>query len=630
MAIGEALRVLGVDALVLGIPDRCLPAAPEEDTGTGALDSRGGRRFVAWARSLGFTGIQLAPQGETAADDPSPYNGTIFSRGRIGLAVGRLADVEWARLIDGATVERLVSAQPPHDRDRVSYKHARDVHGEALLLAYAAFAARRAAGDRALEPIAERLETFTRKAGGWLEHDALYEVLANAADGASWTEWPDPIDRSLWNPVPAAVTAHVARRRGLLEHHATAVARYAFGQFVLHEQHRAARDHARGLGLELWGDLQIGISTRDSWSLQGLFLSGYRLGAPPSRTNPEGQAWNYPVLDPGQSEAIARFIAARLEKTWAEYDGVRIDHPHGLVCPWVYRADTGDDDAAVRAGARLFAAPGLPDHPELARFAIPRADQLARDPATRRWDDGWVRSLEPAQVDRYARLFDVVIDVARHHGRAARSLACEVLSSCPYPLRRVLERHELGRFRVTQKADLGDPNDGYRAENAQPRDWIMIGTHDTPPIWTVVGEWLQTGTLRERAAYLAWRLAPSARERAALTERLATSPGHLAQAQFADLFASPARHVMVFFTDAFGFRESYNLPGTVGPRNWSLRLYSDYIERYRDLLELHRAMNLPAALAMALRAEDSRGDRVDLARRLDAMADAWRAGDFTS
>jgi hypothetical protein len=24
------------------------------------------------------------------------------------------------------------------------------------------------------------------------------------------------------------------------------------------------------------------------------------MGAPPSRTNPEGQAWNYPVLDPDQ------------------------------------------------------------------------------------------------------------------------------------------------------------------------------------------------------------------------------------------------------------------------------------------------------------------------------------------
>jgi 4-alpha-glucanotransferase len=622
--IAEALRTLEVDTLLLGIPDRCLPAAADEDTGAGALDTREGRRFAAWVRALGFTGIQLGPQGETALANASPYDGTIFSRGRIGLAVARLADADWGGLLDAATVERLVAGRPPGDPERVAYSHAYAAHGEALAQAHAVFAARRAAGDPALAPIAARLEAFTRHAWEWLERDALYEALADAAGGAPWTAWPEAIDRSLWHP--AADAAHAARRHALGKRHAGAIARYAFAQFVLHEQHRAARDHAHGLGLEVWGDLQIGFSERDAWARQALFLPGYRLGAPPSRTNPEGQAWGYPVLDPGQPEAIAGFVAARLEKTCAEYDGVRIDHPHGLVCPWVYRAETGDDGAAVRAGARLFAAPDLPDHPGLARFAIPRPDQLASG-ATRRWDDAWVRTLEPAQVDRYARLLDVVVGGARRDGRAAPPLACEVLSTCPYPLRRVLDRHALGRFRITQKADLRDPSDGYRAENAEARDWIMVGTHDTPPIWALVDEWRQARALRARGEYLAWRLAPSARERGPLAERLAASPSRLAQAQFADLFVSRARHVMVFFTDAFGSRDCYNRPGLVDPRNWTLRLPADHVARYRDRLGRDEALNLPAALAMALRARGARGVRMDLARRLDALADAWRAGD---
>jgi 4-alpha-glucanotransferase len=429
-------------------------------------------------------------------------------------------------------------------------------------------------------------------------------------------------------PPRGAAAAHAARRRALLEQHAGAVARYVFAQLVLHEQHRAARDHAHACGLELWGDLQIGFSERDAWSRQALFLPGYRLGAPPSRTNPGGQAWNYPVLDPGRSAPVARFVMGRLRKAFTEYDGVRIDHPHGLVCPWVYRTGTGDDPAAVRAGARLFAAPDMPDHPELARFAIPRPDQLSPGPGARRWDDDWVRVLEPAQVDRYARRLDLVVDEARRHGRTAQALACEVLSTCPYPLRCVLERHGLGRFRVTQKADLGDPRDGYRSENAEAQDWMMVGTHDTAPIWAVVDDWRHTGTLRGRAEYLAWRLAPSPAERATLAERLATSPAHLAHAQFADLFASRARHVMIFFTDAFGSREQYNRPGTVDPRNWSLRLAPDHLARYRRRLGRDDALNLPAALAMALRARDGSGDRRDLARRLDAAAEAWRLGDF--
>jgi 4-alpha-glucanotransferase len=183
---------------------------------------------------------------------------------------------------------------------------------------------------------------------------------------------------------------------------------------------------------------------------------------------------------------------------------------------------------------------------------------------------------------------------------------------------------------VTQKADLRDPRDGYRAENAQPRDWIMIGTHDTAPIWAMLDEWQKRGALRERAAYLAWRLAPSEHTRAEMAEHLAKSPNDLAQAQFADLFASRARHVMTFFTDVFGLREWYNRPGTIDPSNWSLRLPADYLSRYRDGLGRNHAANLPAALAMALRVGGSCGDRADLARKLDKTAVAWRAGDVTS
>src|SRR4029078_13539420 len=84
---------------------------------------------------------------------------------------------------------------------------------------------------------------------------------------------------------------------------------------------------------------------------------------------------------------------ARLDKMFAEYDGVRIDHPHALVCPWVYRADTPDPHAEVGRGARLF---DSPDHPALARFAIARKDQLPRDPRVARPADDRGGGPDPA------------------------------------------------------------------------------------------------------------------------------------------------------------------------------------------------------------------------------------------
>jgi 4-alpha-glucanotransferase len=43
-------------------------------------------------------------------------------------------------------------------------------------------------------------------------------------------------------------------------------------------------------------------------------------------------------------------------------------------------------------------------------------------------------------------------------------------------------------------------------------------------------------------------------------------------AMLAALYASPSRMVMIPIQDLFGWRQRINLPGTVGPANWSWRL----------------------------------------------------------
>jgi 4-alpha-glucanotransferase len=174
---------------------------------------------------------------------------------------------------------------------------------------------------------------------------------------------------------------------------------------------------------------------------------------------------------------------------------------------------------------------------------------------------------------------------------------------------------------------LSDARDVYRSEHARPEDWVMVGTHDTRPIWAVAEEWERRGDVHARAEYLAWRLAPSPSEREALARALAADVGLLVHAQFADLFACAARNVMVFFTDAFGMHESYNVPGTVGPQNWSLRVPSAYADVRAERLRSDRALNVPLALAMAVRARmAANGPMHDLLRGLDEAAATLRAG----
>jgi 4-alpha-glucanotransferase len=596
--VREALRALGVRNLVLGIHDPAFPGVPGDDAGRGSPYSRGAERFFAFAASLGFSGVQLGPQGQTSLVNPSPYDGTTFSRNVLSIALRELCDPgERQPLLSASTLARIADgARGQAAQGRVPYRYAFVAQHRALGEAFANF-------EREDKPeLREQLAVFWQRHEPWLERDALYQVLTEVHRGLGFRDWTNGAvphsDQSLWNPPAGQHLACQNRREALLREHRRTANTYAFSQMLVHEQHAALRARCRSLGLDLLGDFQVGLANQDVFSYASLVLDDYVMGAPPSRTTPTGQAWDYAVLDPQQCnrempgrDGALRLLLARMDKMFDEYDAIRIDHPHGFVCPWVYRPNQPDPLFAVQHGARLFSSPDLPDHPALARYAIVDADQLRR--SVPRYADDWEIDLRPAQIDRFAIFLDAMIDSARRHGREKQGLICEVLSTLPRPLRAILERHGLGRFRVVQKANPDDRSDVYRVENAEPEDWVMAGNHDTPPIWTVAKGWRDSGKLDSWTRMLAAELGLRA-------NALAENHGLLVHAVFASMFASAAENVSVFFTDLFGLDYAYNTPGTVNDDNWSLRLGPDFERGYDDRLARGEALNLPMALAMAV------------------------------
>jgi len=85
-------------------------------------------------------------------------------------------------------------------------------------------------------------------------------------------------------------------------------------------------------------------------------------------------------------------------------------------------------------------------------------------------------------------------------------------------------------------------------------------------------------------------------------ERLA-APGFLAAAMLAELFISRAENVSIFFADLFGYEERFNVPGLVDPANWSLRLPPDFADVHARRLAGEEALDLPAAVDLALNAK---------------------------
>jgi 4-alpha-glucanotransferase len=588
--VRDALRTLGIRRFVLGVHVSAFPPSAW-DAGYGTPLSPAGQRLLAFAARLGFNALQLGPSGQISPVNVSPYDGTAFARSTWSLELAALATDEFANLLPRDAIERLELG--PGGGTRIEPQRVQRTIHAALDACRARLAQLRATHPQ--HPLLRDFERFRLEQSSWLELNAAYEVLSERV-GDDPSRFSSE-DRALFE----ASAAGRHRRAALRAACGPAIERSELAQYLCHRQHARFRELAREHGLALWGDLHVGFSHRDRLLYASCFTPRWLLGAPPSRTNPDGQPWGHPVLDPDQLDDAGsparQLLDLRLRKLLSEYDGIRIDHPHGLVCPWIYRANDPDPHVAVRQGARAFESPDSRDA-DLARWAIARAGDI--DPTVRApYADDRVRHLDEAQVTRYSRAFDLLATL--DGGRPMRDVfAAEVLSTCPYPLQRVLARHGLGRFRVTQKADPARVDDVYRTEHARPEDWLMLGTHDTPPVFPVAAEWLRNGGAHARAVYLASRLIGDPVERDAAAAQLASSPGELLCGHLADLFVSHAENVYVFIGDLFGEHEPFNRAGIIHPDNWTPRLPDDFEAVYATRRREGRALDIAAALRIAL------------------------------
>jgi 4-alpha-glucanotransferase len=120
----------------------------------------------------------------------------------------------------------------------------------------------------------------------------------------------------------------------------------------------------------------------------------------------------------------------------------------------------------------------------------------------------------------------------------------------------------------------------------------MLGNHDTAPIFGVIRAW--SPDQREAwARHLAARLALRQPERL-------VDPGFFATAMLAELLASRAENISIFFADLFGFEARFNVPGVVDAANWTVRLPPDFDELYRERLARGAALDLALAVELAL------------------------------
>ena len=202
----------------------------------------------------------------------------------------------------------------------------------------------------------KRFERFREESAFWLNDYAVYSVLRQEFQSASWHAWP-------------AQFAHRERDAlGLLEQerHRQLEIEKAI-QFAFDEQWRALRAYCAERDIRFIGDVAIFVNydSADVWTHPDLFalrddLTPIRIaGVPPDYFSITGQRWGNPLYrwDVLESREFDWWID-RIRRSRALYDIMRLDHFRGFEAFWAIPAE---DETAVNGqwvkapGAKLFA-----------------------------------------------------------------------------------------------------------------------------------------------------------------------------------------------------------------------------------------------------------------------------------
>ena len=600
----KALKELGKKNFALIVHGNSFPAISGKNTGFGTQNSEAGKNLMDFASGV-FNAIQLGPQGKTKACDSSPYTGTIFSINPLFIDLEQLTTKEWGNILSEQTYKKICDENPNKDINKTAYSYIVKAQEEALQEAYVNF---KQWNDKKLN---KEFEKFKSENDFWLSKDALYEALVIENNNDYWPLWDNKTDRNLFNPkTEEEKKASFLREKELRLKYADEINYYAFCQFVAAKQNEQTKKYALKHDLKLIADRQVAFSDRDTWAYQSLFLEGWMLGCPPDYFSKDGQAWGFPVVDPkkmfnedGSLGEAGELLKRLYKKMFKENPGgVRIDHIVGLIDPWVYKA--GKKPMPEQGAGRLYSSP---EHPELSQYAIATMDDLNLEIGSDK--EKRVKQLSKEQIKKYGAMIEkIVIAAAKEEGLNKDAIVCEDLGTLTFPVESVMKEYDLQGMRLTQFVKHEMPEHPYRCCNIVERSWAMVGTHDNEPISMWADSMINTheGYLNVVNLVDDMYSELQGKDRDDLIVKLTTDAKALMNVKLAEIFASKAANVQVFFTDFFGIKATYNTPGTSGDKNWSLRVPDNFEEVYCSNCKDGLALNLPLILKMAIEARGTK------------------------
>jgi len=169
-------------------------------------------------------------------------------------------------------------------------------------------------------------EGFQQKNSYWLLDFALFKVLKELHQGKPWYEW----ESGFKNRQPELL-------RQFQQDNIEKITFQMWLQWILFKQFKEAGAYAARNNIFIKGDLPVLVSrdSADVWSHVEFFKLDFAAGAPPDMYCAKGQRWGMPTYN---WEAIARdnyrYIKEKLKYAQEFYNILRIDHVVGLFRIW--------------------------------------------------------------------------------------------------------------------------------------------------------------------------------------------------------------------------------------------------------------------------------------------------------
>lgn len=287
--------------------------------------------FARWARSAGFSLVQLLPVAEAARGQSSPYSAlSAFAIDPVYLALDACEDFLAAGGRDALPESDRATLDHVRGAPRVRWPEVRALKRRATEIAFASFVDREWKGRTRR---ARALEAYIEQESSWLADYALFVTLHDDLyGGRAWGEWEAP----LRTREPESLAA-------MRERHSPRILYRCWMQWQADLQWHEARRSVREAGAELMGDFPFMVSTdsADVWSRPRDFRLDARAGVPPDAFSEDGQDWGLPVYRwKLMQEEGYPWLTERARRMAQLYGAYRVDHVVGFYRSY-YRPDDG-------------------------------------------------------------------------------------------------------------------------------------------------------------------------------------------------------------------------------------------------------------------------------------------------